>query len=211
MALILGGCSLDLREWLCNARLLDFLAPLEKGILLYFSLSPLSGFEPSRPDSPPKSSLVVPTLQWSLPCVWCQLKFVLLPGCHGIFFSSTELQTNDSVFSMVVTSLLPVIVGIYIYSKIDSKLSQPFLMKYLTEDEMHIVKGSMKKSILYAVLTTTTTWLMLTITETCLFKYLNFTTKKNEYFQIKDSDNFSYFCSKHRLWVFVRTASPRRF
>ena len=22
---------------------------------------------------------------------------------------------------------------------------------------------------------------------------------------------FSYFCSKHRLWVFVRTASPRRF
>ena len=27
----------------------------------------------------------------------------------------------------------------------------------------------------------------------------------------KNSDIFSYFCSKHRLWVLVRTASPRRF
>ena len=49
------------------------------------------------------------------------------------------------------------------------------------------------------------------ITKTCLFKYIvNFTTK-NENFQIKNSDIFSYFCSKHRLWVLVRTASPRRF
>ena len=30
---------------------------------------------------------------------------------------------------------------------------------------------------------------------------------KNENFQIKNSDIFSYFCSKHRLRVFVRTAS----
>ena len=35
--------------------------------------------------------------------------------------------------------------------------------------------------------------------------------KKNENFQIKNSDIFSRFCSKHRLWVLVRTASPRRF
>ena len=34
---------------------------------------------------------------------------------------------------------------------------------------------------------------------------------KNENFQIKNSDIFSYFCSKHRLWVLVRTASARRF
>ena len=27
----------------------------------------------------------------------------------------------------------------------------------------------------------------------------------------KGINSFSYFCSKHRLWVLVRTASPRRF
>ena len=45
------------------------------------------------------------------------------------------------------------------------------------------------------------------ITKTCLFKYTENFTNKNEIFQIKNSDIFSYFCSKHRLWVFVRTAS----
>ena len=34
---------------------------------------------------------------------------------------------------------------------------------------------------------------------------------KNENFQIKLLIFFSYFCSKHRLWVLVRTASARRF
>ena len=34
---------------------------------------------------------------------------------------------------------------------------------------------------------------------------------KPENFQIKKFRYFSYFCSKHRLWVLVRTASPRRF
>ena len=32
---------------------------------------------------------------------------------------------------------------------------------------------------------------------------------KNENFQIKNSDIFLYFCSKHRLWVLVRTAVQR--
>ena len=50
------------------------------------------------------------------------------------------------------------------------------------------------------------------ITKTRLFKYIeNFTTKKPERFQIKKLWYFSYFCSKHRLWVLVRTASARRF
>ena len=35
--------------------------------------------------------------------------------------------------------------------------------------------------------------------------------KKNWKFSDKNSDMFSYFCSKHRLWVLVRTASVRRF
>ena len=52
---------------------------------------------------------------------------------------------------------------------------------------------------------------MLNITITCLFKYIeNFTTKKG-----KISDKkfwyFSYSCSKHRLWVPVRTTSLRQF
>ena len=34
---------------------------------------------------------------------------------------------------------------------------------------------------------------------------------KNENFQVKKSYIFSYFCSKHRLWVPFRTASTRRF
>ena len=50
------------------------------------------------------------------------------------------------------------------------------------------------------------------ITNTLPFKNTeNFTTKINWKFSDKDSDIFSYFCSKHKLWVLVRTASPRRF
>ena len=42
--------------------------------------------------------------------------------------------------------------------------------------------------------------------KTRLFKHIeNFTTKRK--FSDKDSDIFSYFCSKHRLWVLVRTTS----
>ena len=41
--------------------------------------------------------------------------------------------------------------------------------------------------------------------------YWKFYHKKNEIFQITNSDIFSYFCSKYRLSVLVRTASPRRF
>ena len=50
----------------------------------------------------------------------------------------------------------------------------------------------------------------LTIMKTRLFKYIeNFTSK-----HIKFSDKkicFSYFCSKHRLWILIRTASARQF
>ena len=49
------------------------------------------------------------------------------------------------------------------------------------------------------------------ITKTRLFKYTeNFTIKTGK-FSEKKFWHFSYFCSKHRLWVLVRTASPRRF
>ena len=45
--------------------------------------------------------------------------------------------------------------------------------------------------------------------KTCLFK-LKMLQPKKENFQIKIW-YFSNFCSKHRLWVLVRTALPRRF
>ena len=49
------------------------------------------------------------------------------------------------------------------------------------------------------------------ITKTRLFKYTeNLTTKKWK-FSDKKFWYFSYFCSKHRLSVLVRTASARRF
>ena len=35
------------------------------------------------------------------------------------------------------------------------------------------------------------------IEKTCLFKYTENSPPKNENFQIKNSDIFSYFCSKH--------------
>ena len=41
--------------------------------------------------------------------------------------------------------------------------------------------------------------------------YWKFYHQKKVNFQIKIWFFFSYFCSKHRLWVLVRTASPRRF
>ena len=49
------------------------------------------------------------------------------------------------------------------------------------------------------------------ITKTCLFKYTENFTTKNGNFLIKKLWYFPYFCSKHRLWVLVRTASARRF
>ena len=39
------------------------------------------------------------------------------------------------------------------------------------------------------------------ITKTRLFKYTEIFTTKNSKFSVKNSDIFSYFCSKHRLWV----------
>ena len=45
------------------------------------------------------------------------------------------------------------------------------------------------------------------ITKTRLFKYIEtFTSKKPWKLLNKKLRNFSYFCSKHRLWVLVRTA-----
>ena len=49
------------------------------------------------------------------------------------------------------------------------------------------------------------------ITKTCLFKYIENFISKNWKFSGKKLRYLSYFCTKHRLWVLVRTASPRRF
>ena len=51
----------------------------------------------------------------------------------------------------------------------------------------------------------------LSITKTRLLKYIENFTSKNWKFSDEKLWYFSYFCSKHRLWVLVRTASPRRF
>ena len=49
------------------------------------------------------------------------------------------------------------------------------------------------------------------ITKTRLFKCIENFTSKNWKFSDKKLWYFSYFCSKHTLWVLVRTASARRF
>ena len=54
-------------------------------------------------------------------------------------------------------------------------------------------------------------WKDVFITKTRLFKCTeNFPTKKWK-FSDKNFLYFSYFCSKHRLWILIRTASTRRF
>ena len=49
------------------------------------------------------------------------------------------------------------------------------------------------------------------ITKTRLLKYIESSTTKNWKFSENKIGYFSNFCSKHRLWAIVRTASPRRF
>ena len=58
-------------------------------------------------------------------------------------------------------------------------------------------------------------FLTIIITKTPYSNVLKILQPKNENFQIKISDIFSYFCSKHRLWALVRTCGhslepPRR-
>ena len=53
--------------------------------------------------------------------------------------------------------------------------------------------------------------LFFTIMKTLQFKYIENFTTKNWKFSDKNSDIFVYFCSKHRLWELVGTASARRF
>ena len=54
-------------------------------------------------------------------------------------------------------------------------------------------------------------WSESSITKTRLFKYIENFTSKNWKFSDKKLWYFSFFCSKHRLRVLVRTASSRRF
>ena len=46
---------------------------------------------------------------------------------------------------------------------------------------------------------------------TVIYKGFVFSCKKNENFIRKNLDIVSYFCSKYRLWIYVRITSPRRF
>ena len=64
-------------------------------------------------------------------------------------------------------------------------------------------------SSLWALLSAST--LFANIMKTCLFKYIENFISKNWKFSDKKLRYFSYFCSKHRLWVLFRTASPRQF
>ena len=52
---------------------------------------------------------------------------------------------------------------------------------------------------------------LLTLRKHAYSNILKISPPKTKSFQLKTSDIFSYFCSKHRLRVLVRTASLRRF
>ena len=53
-------------------------------------------------------------------------------------------------------------------------------------------------------------WKIYTLRKHAYSNILKILPPKNENFQMKKFWYFSYFCSKHRLWVLVRTASPSR-
>ena len=97
--------------------------------------------------------------------------------------------------SLVMNMKMPTIVGIFIFISREN-----FMLGRDEHEKSFITFGpSFTRSNLYS------------ITKTRLFKYIEISPPKIEKIHIKNSDIFSYFCSKLRLWVLVRTASARRF
>ena len=78
--------------------------------------------------------------------------------------------------------------------------TNPFSIKWLNKSESLVRFNINRKNRIFV-----------TITKTRLFKYTEHLTTKKWKFSDKNFWYFSYSCSKHRLWVLVRTASPRRF
>ena len=73
-----------------------------------------------------------------------------------------------------------------------------------------LISGKNKTYILRCCLFSFLVSRLKVITKTRLFKYIeNFTNKTKWKFSDKKIWYFSYFCSKHRMWVLVRTASMR--
>ena len=50
---------------------------------------------------------------------------------------------------------------------------------------------------------------LVTLREYAYSNILKIVRQKNENFQMKNSDIFSYFCSKHRLWVLVLSRNKK--
>ena len=76
-------------------------------------------------------------------------------------------------------------------------------------------QNSLKKSMsekIYAYTGMSEKWVLShTLRKHAYSNTLKILPPKNDNFSDKKFWYFSYFCSKHRLWVLVRTASPRRF
>ena len=90
--------------------------------------------------------------------------------------TTSELQTKGDLYfdicSVFVTSMLPITVGIYIYGRICRKLTKQRLgenaRNHATRSPsaifaINMMKESMMKSIMYACVTTSVTWLLLII------------------------------------------------
>ena len=93
----------------------------------------------------------------------------------------------------------------------DIDLRRMLTRTYLMPSSLYIYWYLYHLFNLYYLLDKFSWWQTADITKTCLFKYTENFTSKNLKFSDKKIWYFSNFCSKHRLWVLVRTASARRF
>ena len=135
---------------------------------------------------------------------WIWLLFHLVKWKKHFFTSLDEIK--------VILTPSIWISSIYHIGDLHSVSSEPMLFAHMKRGGIHRLQTKVR---LLAPLNGCTCvleqWVYGVITKPCLFKYTENLTLKTENFQTKNSDIFSYFCSKHRLWVLVRTASARRF
>ena len=77
-------------------------------------------------------------------------------------FSTPEQQIHADrlydVYSTLATCLLPVSVGVYIYSAVYRRIKQCVFSELLQEEQLNTVKTGMQRSVLFATVTTACTW-----------------------------------------------------
>ena len=131
-------------------------------------------------------------------------------------FQQTVQYIDDPVISFLFEKTIRHLEKICIKSQIlfpgkNKKIFQNVRWKFMLSTEGKKKLKLQHFKIFFSFFLEDKTFFFQDITKTCLFKYIGNFTYKNWKFSDKKLWYFSYFFSKHRLWVLVRTASARRF